>query len=71
MKITVADALQLSVPERIQLITEIWDSIAECPEKIELTHVTRQLIRRRLADYRANPGAGSPWEDVKRRILNR
>jgi len=70
MKITAADALQLSVPERIQLITEIWDSIAECPEKIELTHATRQLIQKRLAAYRANPDAGSPWEDVKRRILN-
>jgi putative addiction module component (TIGR02574 family) len=70
MKITAADALELSVPERIQLVTEIWDTIAECPEKIELTDATRQLLRKRLAAYRANPGAGSPWEDVKRRILN-
>jgi putative addiction module component (TIGR02574 family) len=70
MKITAADALELSVPERIQLITEIWDSIAECPEKIELTDATRHLLRKRLAAYRANPSAGSPWEDVKRRILN-
>ncbi len=70
MKITAADALELSVPERIQLITEIWDSIAECPEKIELTDATRHLLRKRLAAYRANPNAGSPWEDVKRRILN-
>lgn len=70
MKITAADALELSVPERIQLVTEIWDSIAECPEKIELTDATRQLLRKRLAAYRANPDAGSPWGDVKRRILN-
>lgn len=70
MKITAADALELSVPERIQLVTEIWDSIAECPEKIELTDATRQLLRKRLAAYRANPSAGSPWKEVKRRILN-
>ncbi len=70
MKITAADALELSVPERIQLVIEIWDSIAECPEQIELTDATRQLLRKRLAAYRENPDAGSPWEDVKRRILN-
>lgn len=70
MRITAADALELSVPERIQLVADIWDSIAECPEKIELTEATRQLLRERLAAYRANPGAGSPWEDVKRRILD-
>ena len=40
MKITATDALELSVPERIQLVTEIWDSIAECPEQIELTDAT-------------------------------
>ncbi|MDT3777048.1 addiction module protein [Nitrospira sp. MA-1] len=49
MKITATDALELSVPERIQLVTEIWDSIAECPEQIELTDATRQLLRKRLA----------------------
>jgi len=45
------------------------DTAAECPEKIELTDATRELLRKRLAAYRANPEAGSPWEDVKRRIL--
>ena len=70
MKITAADALELAVPERIQLVAEIWESIAECPEQIQLTDATRQLLRKRLAEYRANPGAGSPWKDVRRRILN-
>jgi putative addiction module component (TIGR02574 family) len=68
MKITAADALELSVTERIQLVAEIWDSIAECPDQIELTDATRQLLRKRLADYRADPNGGSPWEDVKRRL---
>ena len=70
MKITAADVLELSVPERIQLVSEIWDSIAECPGQIELTDATRQFLRKRLAVYRANPDAGLPWEDIKRRILN-
>jgi len=36
MKVSAAQALVLSIPERIQLVAEIWDSIAEVPEKIEL-----------------------------------
>ncbi|MDD5708261.1 MAG: addiction module protein [Kiritimatiellae bacterium] len=32
-----ADALTRSVPERIQLVEDIWDTIAEVPEEIGLT----------------------------------
>ena len=70
MKFSAADALDLPVSERIQLVSEIWDSIAECPEQIELSDATRRLLRKRLADFRANPNAGSPWAEVKIRILS-
>jgi putative addiction module component (TIGR02574 family) len=71
MKITAADALELSVPERIQLVAEIWESIAECPDQIELTDATKKLLAKRLEASRQNPNAGSPWEEVRSRILNR
>lgn len=71
MKFSAADTLELPVTERIQLVAEIWDSIAEYPEKIELSDETRRLLRKRLAAYRANPNAGSPWAEVRRRILAR
>jgi len=71
MSISAADTLDLSVSERIKLVAEIWESIAECPEEIELSDETRQLLRQRLATYRANPNAGSPWTEVKKRILRK
>ena len=71
MKLSAADTLDLPISERIQLVTEIWESIAQCPDQIELTDATRQLIRERLAAHRANPAQGSPWEEVKGRILSR
>ena len=71
MSISAADTLDLSVSERIKLVAEIWESIAECPEEIDLSDETRQLLRQRLAAYRANPDAGSPWAEVKKRILGR
>lgn len=71
MKLSAAEALDLPISERIQLVAEIWDSIAECPEEIELTPATRKLLAERLATYRANPEKGSPWQEVKRRIVSR
>ncbi len=43
----------LSVEERIQLVGEIWDSIAEERGEFELTDAQRDEIDRRLASYRA------------------
>ena len=71
MKVTAAETLNLPVSERIQLVTEIWDSIAEFPDEIELTLATRKLLDKRLAAYRENPEQGSPWQEVKRRIISR
>jgi putative addiction module component (TIGR02574 family) len=70
MKFTAVDALELPVAERIQLVADIWDSIGESPEKIELTEATRQLLRQRLAAHKANPAAGSPWHVVRQRIVS-
>ena len=70
MKISAADALELSIDERIQLVADIWDSIAEHPEAVEVAPEVRALLDKRLAAYRKDPDAGSPWSDVKERILN-
>jgi putative addiction module component (TIGR02574 family) len=71
MKLSAAETLDLPISERIQLVSEIWDSIAEFPDEIELTASTRKLLAKRLAAYRANPDEGSPWREVKDRISSR
>jgi putative addiction module component (TIGR02574 family) len=70
-KVSVAEVLQLSIPERIQLVKDIWDSIASIPEQIALTPAQRDELERRLEDYRQHPEEGSPWEEVRNRILSR
>lgn len=67
-QITAADALTLSIPERIQLVEDIWDTIATGPEAIELTEEETRVIDERLEAYHRNPDLGSPWEDVYKRI---
>jgi putative addiction module component (TIGR02574 family) len=56
---------RLSIPERILLVEEIWDSIAETPDEVTLTEAQRAELDRRLAAYEADPQAGSTWEEVK------
>ncbi|HUT54681.1 MAG TPA: addiction module protein [bacterium] len=68
-KISMADMLDLPVEDRITLVQDLWDSIAEVPEKVALTAEQREELDRRLDAFHRDPEAGSPWEEVKARIL--
>jgi putative addiction module component (TIGR02574 family) len=65
-----ADVLRLSVTERIQLVEDIWDTIAEVPEAVGLTDEQKAELDRRLDAYHQNPNEGSPWGMVRERIMN-
>jgi putative addiction module component (TIGR02574 family) len=67
-KFSAADVLQLPVSERLQLVEDIWDSIAEVPDALELSEDDKRLIDERLEARRLSPGAGSPWAEVYARI---
>lgn len=70
-QITATDALRLSIPERIQLVEDIWDTIAAEAQSIELTEDEKRIIDERLEAYHRNPDLGSPWEDTYKRIMSR
>jgi len=65
---TVADLIELSVPERIQAVEDIWDSIAAVPEAVPLTERQKAELDHRLEAYHRNPDAGTPWAKVRERI---
>lgn len=67
--ITVNDLLSMPVEDRLRLVEDLWDSIAEVPEKVELTDAQRKELDARLDQYHQDPEAGSPWKAVKERIL--
>jgi putative addiction module component (TIGR02574 family) len=66
--ISISDVMELSVAERIELVEDVWDTISEVPESVELTQEQKQLLDERLQAYHRNPTAGSPWEEVKKRL---
>lgn len=60
-----SDILKLSVPERIQLVQDVWDSIAVVPEPLEFTEEEKQEFDRRLEAYRKDPDSAISWEQVR------
>jgi putative addiction module component (TIGR02574 family) len=69
-RFSTAAVLELPVPERLQLVEDIWNSIADAPEALEVTEDEKRLIDERLEAFHRNPQAGSPWEEVYARLTS-
>ena len=61
--------LSLTVPEKLQLIAEIWDSVVIQAEQIPLSQSQKQEVERRLSSYQDLENQGDDWKNVKTRIL--
>jgi putative addiction module component (TIGR02574 family) len=67
----VVDIEQLSVAERIQLVEDLWDSLAMTPEVVSVTQAQRDELDRRLLAHHENPSEGASWAQVKAGIKQR
>ena len=68
MSTRAGDMLELSIAERMQMVEDIWDSIAAVPEAVPLSEELKKELDRRLEAYHLNPEAGSPWIAVRERL---
>ncbi len=60
----------LPLSERIELVEDIWDSIAEeTTASVQLSPEQRAELHRRLAAHRADPGSSIPWEQVRAHLF--
>jgi putative addiction module component (TIGR02574 family) len=62
------DFNRLTVPERLDLIEKIWESLPDqvSPDEVPDWHLSELAIR--LAEAEAKPGEGKPWREVLRQI---
>ena len=60
--------LQLSVAERIELVQDLWDSVAmeSATQVLSPSEVTE--ITQRLAEHTAHPHDVVPWSEVRRSL---
>jgi putative addiction module component (TIGR02574 family) len=63
------EALQLPVEERLQLAEALWESVEDAPVQAEIPEWQKAILAERIAEDDADPESGSPWEEVKQRIL--
>ena len=58
------------ISDRILLVEEIWDTIAEENQAFELTDAQKRELDRRLELAGGNPGQGRTWDEIKAEFMN-
>lgn len=61
----------LSISDRLELVSAIWNSIFHDLEQLPISSELRQELDRELAAHRLNPGSSISWEDADRDIFGR
>ena len=62
------DIQELSQSERILLEEQLWDSITDDQDTLEVTDAQMKILQQRLAAYKASPNEGTSWEQVKKEM---
>lgn len=66
------ELFKLTAAERLELVEELWDSIAAEAERdvgvLPLTDAQKEELDRRIAAHRADPSRVVPWEEVRKEL---
>ena len=58
----------MSVPDRVWLAQDIWDSLQPSAEELPLTESQRRVINERLAEHDADPSTAISWDELQKRV---
>lgn len=61
---------RLSLAERIQLVEDLWDGIANESGALLLADRQKQALDARLAAHAAEPDRGEDWDKLKQRLTS-
>lgn len=67
----IQEIAKLSVAERLELVEDIWDTIAAAPDALPVTDAQRQELDRRMADYREHPDDVRSWKEIRGSLPNK
>jgi putative addiction module component (TIGR02574 family) len=65
---TTNDIARLSLAERIQLVEEIWDSIADEVAAMPLSDTHKSVLDERIAKLKNGTDKLSSWKEAKERV---
>jgi putative addiction module component (TIGR02574 family) len=67
MNLEFAPLFRLGRAERLQLVEDLWDSIAQEDAPSPVSDSKRDELRRRKERFLQHPAAGRTWDQVKQR----
>lgn len=68
-RLSLDEIRRLSVAERVELVEEIWESIAASPDALPIPEAQRQELDRRLKLHQEDPDAAQPWSSIRSRLI--
>jgi len=71
MRAEFALIFKLGRAERLQLVEDLWDSIAEEDAQLPVPDWKREELRQRKERFSRHPASGRTWEQVKQRARAR
>ena len=61
----------LSPPEKLQLVEDLWDDLAAFPEDVPIHGWQKEELDRRKNQLTSDLVTGVSWDEIKSRIRNR
>jgi putative addiction module component (TIGR02574 family) len=61
----------LTISDKLQLVEDLWDSIAETPEQVPIYDWQKKELDIRKESYQYNSSARTSWEIAKQRIYQK
>lgn len=71
MDADVDSVFDLSPPEKLQLVEDLWDDLASVPAEVPIHDWQKEELARRKANLMSHPATGLSWDEVKRRVRSR
>jgi putative addiction module component (TIGR02574 family) len=68
MTTTLQELEMLSVPEWVQIVEDLWDSIARSNANLPILQLQKDELAQRKERYLQNPDSGETWDQVKMSI---
>ena len=65
---SIDEIASLNISQKIMLVEEIWDSIAQEQGQIAVTDEEKAILDERLSSFEANPNDVISWEEIKQRL---
>ena len=62
---------ELSPPEKLQLVEDLWDDLAANPSAVPVHEWQKKELARRKSNLVKNSASALSWDEVKRQVRNR